>query len=78
MTLTRREDKMLLGFVDIVGAMVTLPVSAERKYETKKSRSYKTSLQSRKKLLSPMTTTRDVDPFTDLGIGLVGTMIRGL
>ena len=39
--------------------METFLVTAERRYDTKKSRSCKTRLQPRKWLRSPMTTTRD-------------------
>ena len=68
-----KEDRMLQGFLDIVEPMDILPVSAERRYQTRKSRSYKMTPQPRKKLRSPKTTAKDVDPPTDVGIGLVGT-----
>ena len=69
---------MLHDFVDTVEPMDTLLITAERRYEMKNSSSSRTKPLLRRKLRSPMTTTRDVDPSTDLGIGLVGTMIMGL
>ena len=49
-----------------------------KRWETRKSRSCKMKPQPRKKLGSPKITTKDVDPPTDLGNGLDGTMIMGL
>ena len=69
---------MLQGFVDIVEAMDTLLITAERRYEMKKSRSCRMKPQPRKRLRSPRTITRDVDPPMDLGIGPDETMIIGL
>ena len=66
------------GFADIKEPMVTLPNIAERRYETKKTRSCRMKPQPRKRLRSPKITTRDKDPPTDLGIELDGTMIMGL
>ena len=53
----------------------TLLASAEKRYETKKSKSFKMNPEPRKKLRSPRTTTKDVEPPTDLGSGRVGTMM---
>ena len=78
MTLTRREDRMLQGFVDIVEPMDTLLFIAEKRYEMKKSRSCRLKPQPRKRLRLPKITTRDVDPPTDLGIGQDGTIVTGL
>ena len=69
---------MLQGFVDIVEPIVTQLIIAERRYGMKKSRSCKMKPQPRKRLRSPMITTKDVDPPTDLGVELDGTMITGL
>ena len=66
------------GFLDFVEPMDTLVITAERRYEMKKSRSCRMKPQPRKRLRSPRTITRDVDLPTDLGIGLVGMMIMGL
>ena len=59
---TRKECRMLQGFVDIVEPMDTPLVTAKGKYEMKKSRNYRARLQLRKRLRSPMTTTKSVDP----------------
>ena len=64
-------------FADIVEPVVTLLIIAERRYGMKKSRSCRMKLQPRKRLRSPKIITKDVDPLTDLGIGLDGTMIMG-
>ena len=69
---------MLQGLLDNVELMDTLLIIAERRYEMKKKRSCKMEPQPRKRLRSPMITTKDVDPHTDLGNGLDGTMIMGL
>ena len=69
---------MLQGFADIVEPMDTLLITAERGYEMKKSRSCRMRPQSRQRLRSPRTISRDVDLPTDLAIGLVGTMLLGL
>ena len=53
MTLTRKEDRMLQGFADIVEPMDTLLVTAERRCETENSRSCKTKLQPRKGYVHP-------------------------
>ena len=50
LNLFRKDDRMLQCTADFVEPKVTPPVSAERRYETKKSRSYKTKLQPRKKV----------------------------
>ena len=78
MTLIRREDRMQQGFVDFVDPMDTVPVSAESRNEITKSRSCKMKPQPRKKLRSLKITTKDLDLATDMGIGLIGTMIMGL
>ena len=78
LTLTRRENRMLQGLVDIVETMDTLRITVERRYDMKKSRSCRKKPQPRKRLRSPRTITKDVDLPTALGIGLVGTMIIGL
>ena len=69
---------MLQGFVDILEPVDTLLFIAEKKYEMNISRSCKLKPQPRKRLRSPMITTKDVDPPTDLGYRLDGTMIMGL
>ena len=66
---------MLQEFVDLVEPVDTLLATAEKRYETTNPRSYRMKPPLRKKLLSTMTATRDVDLPMDLGIGLVGTMI---
>ena len=53
---------MLQDFVDIPEPMDTLLIIAERRYEMKKSRSCRTTPWRRKRLNSPRTVTRDVDP----------------
>ena len=78
LTPTRREDRMLQGFVDIVEPLETPLVTAERRYEMKNSGNYRTRLQLKKSLRSPMITTKGVDPPTDPGIGLHDTIIMGL
>ena len=69
---------MLQGFVDIVEPMDTFLIIAAKRCRMKKSRSCRMKLQPRKRLRSPKVTTRDEDLPTDLGIGLVGTMVMGL
>ena len=66
---------MLQGFVHIAEPMDTLLITAERRYQMKKSRICRTKPQPRKRLRSPKITTRDEDLSTDLGIGLDETMI---
>ena len=66
---------MIQGFVE---PMDTMLITAERRYEMKKSRSRKKKLQPRKKLRSPKILTRNEDPYTDLEIGLDETIIMGL
>ena len=61
LTLIRREDRMLQGFVGIVEPMDTLLIIAERRCEMKKLRSCRTKPQPRKSLRSPKITTRDED-----------------
>ena len=70
MTLIRREDRTLQGFVGTVEPRDTLLAFVERRSETKRSRSCRMKLQQRKRLHSPKITTRDEDLPTDLGIGL--------
>ena len=69
---------MLQGFAGIVELMVTLLVSVEKRYETKKSRGCKTKPQPRKRLRSPKIIPKDVDHLMDLGIGPAGVMIMEL
>ena len=78
LTLTRREDRMLQGFVDIVEPMDTVLITAERRYEMKNSRSCRMKPQPRKRLRSPKITTINDDPPMDLGIGRDGTIIMEL
>ena len=78
LTLTRKEDRTLQGFVDIAEPMDTLLIIAEKRCGMKKSRSCTMTLQLRKRLRSHKITTRDEDLPTDLGIGLVETMVMGL
>ena len=49
-----------------------------RRKEMKRSRSCKIKLKPRKRLHLPKILTKNVDPFTDLGVGLDRTMIMGL
>ena len=65
------------GFADIVEPMVTLLIIAERRYETKKSKSCRMKPPPRKRLRSPKTVTRNGDPPTGLGIGLDVAMMMG-
>ena len=58
--------------------MDTLLITAEKRYGMKKLRSCRMMPQPRKWLRSPKITTRDEDPHTDLGVGLVGTILMGL
>ena len=78
LTSTRREDRMPQGFVEIVEPMDTLLIIAAGRCETKKSRSCKMKAQPRKRLPSPMITTKDVDLPTDLGTGLDRAITMGL
>ena len=73
-----KKSRMPQSFVDIKEPMDTLLVTAEKRYETKKSRSCRMKPQPTKKLRSAKNTTKDVDPPTDLGVGLIGTMIMEL
>ena len=50
------------GFVDILEPMDTLLITAERRYEMKKSRNCRMKPQTRKRLRSSMITTKDVNP----------------
>ena len=68
----------LQGFVDIVEPKDTLPITAEKRYEMKKSRNCRMRPQPRKRLRSPKITTRNVDPPTDLVLGPGGTILMGL
>ena len=78
MTLTTREGRMLQGVVDVVVPMDILLITAEKRYEMKKSRNCRVKPQPRKMLRSPRTRTKDVDLPTALEIRLDGTMIMGL
>ena len=69
---------MLQGFVDVVEPIDILLIIAEKRYEMKQSRSCRMKQQPRKGLHSPKITTKDLDPSTDLEIGLDETMIMGL
>ena len=66
------------GSVGIVEPMDTLLNLAGKRCEMKKSRNCKMKPQPRKRLRSPMITTKDVDSPTDLGIGLNGPILLGL
>ena len=54
------------------------PNYCRKKMRMTKSRSCRMKPEQRKRLRSPKITTRDEDPTMDLGIGPVGTMVRGL
>ena len=70
----RQNATRFCGFCKINGHTV---ITAERRYEMKKSRNCRTKPQLRKRLRSPKITTRNVDPPTDLEIGLDETTIIG-
>ena len=78
LTLIRREDRTLQGFVGAVEPMDTLLVFVGRRYEMKRSRSCRMKPRPRNRLRSPKITTRDEDPPTDLGIGPVREIVMGL
>ena len=71
----RKKYRRLQGFADVVEPVDTLLVSAEKRYESKKSTSCKMKPRPRKRLRSPKIATKDVDPPMDLGIGLAETMM---